>query len=103
LGAFRSLSLPFRDLNKAMEFWRLLGMAVEPSEDPWEGFTLPGTPLAGHARRALPEPVLLFQHGEGFEIPDDAGLQPDFALDALGEHEHAVLRTEEDLAVIVLG
>ena len=102
-GAFRSLSLPCRDLREAMEFWQLLGFAVEPTADPWEGFTLPGTPLAGHARRALPEPALLFDHPGVFVADEDAGLQPDFALDALSEREHSLLRTPEDLAVIVLG
>jgi hypothetical protein len=102
-GAFRSLSLPCRDLPTAMEFWRLLGFAVEPTDDPWEGFTLPGTPLAGHARRALPEPALLFDHTGAFDLHESAGLQADFELDALGEREHSLLRTPEDLAVIVLG
>lgn len=103
-GTFRSLSLPCRDLRGAMEFWRLLGFAVESTDDPWEGFTVPGTPLAGHARRALPEPALLFDHAGPFELRnEDAGLQPDFALDVLAEREHSLLRTPEDLAVIVLG
>jgi hypothetical protein len=103
-GDFRSLSLPCRDLSAAAVFWRLLGFAVEPVDDPWEGFTLPGTPLACHARRALPEPALLFDHAGAFELHnEDGGLQPDFALDALGEREHSLLRTPEDLAVIVLG
>jgi hypothetical protein len=103
-GVFRSLSLPARDLRAAMEFWRLLGFAVEPCADPWEGFTVPGTPLAGHARRALPEPALLFDHTDGFELHNvDTGLQADFALEALAEREHSLLRTPEDLAVIVLG
>jgi hypothetical protein len=102
-GAFRSFSLPCRDLRQAAEFWQLLGFAVEPHDDPWEGFILPGTPLAVHSRRALPEPALLFHHTDAFELPDgDVGLQPDFALDALGEHRHSVVRTAEDLAVIVL-
>jgi hypothetical protein len=103
-GAFRSLSLPCRDLPAAIEFWRLLGLAVEPTDDPWDGFTLPGTPLAAHTRRAFPEPALIFNHAGAFQTPgEDAGLHSDFALDALGEHEHSLLRTAEDLAVIVLG
>jgi hypothetical protein len=103
-GAFRSLSLPCRDLRAAAEFWRLLGFAVEPIDDPWEGFTLPGTPLAAHSRRALPEPALLFEHKGAFDIRnEDAGLQPDFSLNALDDREHALLRTPEDLAIIVLG
>jgi hypothetical protein len=103
LGTFISLSLPGRNLAEAADFWRLMGYAVEFIQDPWEGFTVPGTPLAYHLRRALPEPALLFHGAGGFEIRnEDAALQPDFTLDAL-EREHSVLRTREDLAVIVLG
>lgn len=102
-GEFRSLSLPCRDLRKAAEFWQLLGFAVKAIDLPWEGFTLPGTPLAIHARRALPEPALIFQHQGSFEFSrEDAGLQPDFALDSLSDIRHSVVRTAEDLAVIVL-
>jgi hypothetical protein len=103
-GSFHSLSLPCRDLAGAADFWRLLGFAVEPIGDPWEGFTVPGTPLACHARRALPEPALLFHHAGALVMPgEDAGLHQDFALDTISEHEHSLLRTAEDLAVIVLG
>lgn len=102
LGAFHSLSLPCRDLAQSMGFWRQLGFAVEPVTDPWEGFTLPGTPLAGHARRTLPEPALLFRRPGWPDFPgDDSGLQPEFALDDLA-CEHVLLRTSEDLALIVL-
>jgi hypothetical protein len=102
-GTFVSLSLPGRNLAEAADFWRLMGYAVESIEDPWEGFTVPGTPLAYHSRRALSEPALLFERAGGIEIrSEDAQLQPDFALDAL-EREHSVLRTPEDLALIVLG
>jgi hypothetical protein len=102
-GTFHSLSLPCRDLTKSAEFWRQLGFVVETSQDPWEGFTVQGTPLAGHARRALPEPALVFQGGDAFDIRnDDAALQPDFRLDSVAR-EHSVLRTPEDLAIILLG
>jgi hypothetical protein len=102
LGTFTSLSLPSRSLKEAADFWRLMGYAVESIHDPWEGFTVPGTPLAYHLRRALPEPALLFQGTGATEFNQDAALQPDFTLDALGR-EHTVLRTPEDLAVIILG
>lgn len=102
-GKFISISLPGRDLKHAADFWRLMGCAVESIHDPWEGFTVPGTPLAYHSRRALPEPALLFQRPIGFDIRNEtAGLQPESALDAL-EREHLLLRTPEDLALIVMG
>jgi hypothetical protein len=103
LGTFISLSLPGRDLAEAADFWRLMGYAVESIQDPWEGFTVPGTPLAYHHRRTLPEPALLFNGAGSFDIRNvDGTLLPDFAVDAL-DREHSVLRTPEDLAVILLG
>lgn len=101
LGTFIALSLPARNLKEAADFWRLMGYATESIEDPWEGFKVPGTPLACHSRRALPEAALLFQRNGGFDIRTGAGLQPEFTLDAI-EREHSLLRTPEDLAVIVL-
>ncbi|MEO8315062.1 MAG: hypothetical protein ABI645_09730 [Pseudomonadota bacterium] len=100
-GSFVSLSLPGRNLKDAADFWRLMGYAVEDTKEPWEGFTVPGTPLAYHSRRALPEPALLFQKPAGFDIRTEDGLLPEFALDAI-EHEHSLLRTPEDLALILL-
>jgi hypothetical protein len=103
-GMFASLSLPCRDLEKAAEFWQQMGFAIEETSDPWEGFAVPGTPLAYHERRSLPEPALLFaEAADGIGLLEDAGLHRDFALDSLGEREHALLRTSEDLAVIMLG
>jgi hypothetical protein len=103
-GMFAALSLPCRDLAKAAHFWQQMGFATEATRDPWEGFTLPGTPLAYHARRSLQEPALLFAQGpDVIGSIEDAGLHQDFALDSLGEREHSLLRTSEDLAVIVLG
>ncbi len=104
-GMFASLSLPCRHLDEAADFWRQLGFEITAIRDPWEGFAVPGTPLAYHKGRWLPEPALLFdQAADGIDsLIDDAGLQRDFALDSLGEREHSVLRTAEDLAVIVLG
>jgi hypothetical protein len=103
-GTFTSLSLPARGLREAADFWRLMGYPVEDIQDPWEGFIVPGTPLACHSRRALPEPVLLFQRTGTFDIRnEELGLQQDFALDALEDREHSLLRTPEDLALIVLG
>ncbi|MEO6079437.1 MAG: hypothetical protein ABIQ86_06645 [Steroidobacteraceae bacterium] len=104
-GSFTSLSLPCRDLAKAADFWRQMGLTVDATEVPWDGFTVPGTPLAYHARRVLPEPALLFQRtadrfGSGSEV---GGLQLDSPLGALGGQEHSLLRTPENMAVLVLG
>jgi hypothetical protein len=96
-GTFRSLSLPCRDLAKTAQFWQQLGLNTERIDNPWEGFTLPGTPLAVHARRALAEPALVFEQagtvGPGAATPQH---EP-------GERPHTLLRTDEDLAVVVLG
>jgi hypothetical protein len=102
-GTFESLSLPCRDLAQAEQFWQQMGFATAATRDPWAGFSLPGTPLTYHERRALPEPALLFAQADGSGQIEAAGLQRDFALDSLGEREHSLLRTSEDLAVIVLG
>jgi hypothetical protein len=104
-GSFLSLSLPCRRLEQAAEYWRALGFTVTESADPWEGFTIEGTPLACHARRALPEPALLFRQPAGADIAalGDGGLQRDTPLASLAETPHALLRTDEDLAVLVLG
>ncbi len=103
-GLFTALSLPCRDVEKAAAFWRQLGFEVSLSDEPWEGFTVPGTPLAYHARRSLPEPALLFHQPSAKPgLVEEMGLQPDTQLDALRDREHSVLRTAEDLAVIVLG
>ena len=83
-GAFHALSLPCRDLEQAAEFWQQLGFTTEVAQDPWAGFSLPGTPLACHARRALPEPALLFRS-------------------ASSGQDYSLQRTEEDLAIVRLG
>lgn len=83
-GRFRTVSLPCRDLTLAAQFWQALGFTPEPTDTPWEGFTLPGTPLAVHARRALTEPALVFERGTA------------------SDPAHTLLRTDEDLAVVVL-
>ena len=105
LGTFASLSLPCRNLDQAAQFWRQLGFAIVATDVPWKGFAVPGTPLVYHERRALPEPALLFANAADAidSLVDEAGLHRDFSLDSLGEREHSVLRTAEDLAVIVLG
>jgi hypothetical protein len=102
-GGFLSFSLPCRDPGKAAEFWRALGFEITDSADPWEGFTVPGTPLACHARRSLPEPVLLFRQPVGADMAAIGGgeLQRE-SVASLGERAHALLRTDEDLAVLVL-
>jgi hypothetical protein len=99
-GRFDSLSLPCRDLDQAAAFWRQLGFVASSFDEPWEGFSVPGTPLAYHQRRALPEPALLFQQSPGTKL-DDIGLERDTGLQSL-QQEHVLLRTAEDLAVIVL-
>jgi hypothetical protein len=103
-GSFLSLSLPCRNVARAAEFWRALGFDVVDSTDPWEGFAVPGTPLACHARRALPEPALLFRQplGSDINVIGNSQLQRESPLVSLGETEHALLRTDEDLAVLVL-
>jgi hypothetical protein len=93
-GAFQSLSLPCRDLAKAAEFWQQLGLAATPIEDAWEGFTLQGTPLACHPRRMLAEPALVFERARSRGTDKPQHLP--------GERPHALLRTEEGLAVVVL-
>lgn len=104
-GEFLSLSLPCRSLTKAADFWHQMGFGTDNTKNPWDGFTVPGTPLAYHTRRALPEPVLLFRRIAPFPEHEleAAGLHHDFSLDELAEREHALLRTSEDLAVLMLG
>ena len=102
LGIFRSLSLPCRDLNRAADFWLKLGFLIDPLDDPWEGFSLPGTPIACHARRILAEPALLFDKtgdvdGDGF-----TELESEEPLDALGDRNHAILRAPENTVVLML-
>jgi hypothetical protein len=84
LGTFQSLSMPCRNLTKAREFWEHLGFTAEETKEPWEGFTLPGTPLACHAHRAMPEPALIFRS-------------------ATASSEYSVQHTDEDLAIVMLG
>lgn len=103
-GSFLSLSLPCRNLDKAAEFWRSLRIEVVPLQDPWEGFTVPGTPLACHLRRSLPEPALLFRQPVGADLHamGSNDLPREAPLVSLGETKHVLLRTEEDLAVLVI-
>jgi hypothetical protein len=93
-GTFTSLSLPCRDLAQAADFWRQLGFGIADIQEPQAGFVVPGTPLAYHTRRALPQPVLLFRSAAGslHDGIDTAAVQAD----------HSLLRTAEGLAVIVL-
>ncbi|MEO6186435.1 MAG: hypothetical protein ABIP38_06230 [Steroidobacteraceae bacterium] len=101
-GNFLSLSLPCRRLDKAAEFWRSLGFEVEDSADPWEGFKVPGTPLACHARRSLPEPALLFRQPVGADLGMIGSDVQRESVASIVETEHVLLRTDEDLAVLVL-
>ena len=105
LGAFSCLSLPCRDLAAATAFWGSLGLASVPTDDPWEGFMLPGTPIACHARRSFPEPALIFRQPAPLRdgIIADTQLRRESALSSLGDQDHWLLRTAEDLALIVLG
>jgi len=105
LGRFCGISLPCRDLAKAAGFWQQLGLQTHSRNDPWEGFTVQGLPVACHARRNFPEPALLFQlpadqHGGIIGATD---LRRETALTSLGERQHSLLRSAEDLALIVLG
>jgi hypothetical protein len=105
LGEFGALSLPCRDLPAAAAFWGRLGLGAVPTDDPWEGFVLAGTPIACHARRSFPEAALLFQQSTGLRdgMIADTPLQRETALSSLGDRDHLLLRTGEDLALIVLG
>ncbi len=100
-GGFLALSLPCR-LDQAAAFWRALGFEVVDSEDPWQGFTVAGTPLACHARRSLPEPTLMFRQPVGADLGVIGGSMQRESVASLGETQHALLRTDEDLAVLVL-
>ena len=103
-GSFLWLSLPCRHLGKAAQFWQALGFEVVDSEDPWEGFSVPGTPLACHVRRSLPEPALMFRQPVGTDASVIGNRDlPRESVASLGEREHVLLRTDEDLAVLMLG
>lgn len=104
LGALRQLSLPCRDLQAVADFWQRLDMPVAAQEAPWEGVQLPGTPLAWHARAALPEPLLVFERPPAAVdgIMAAAALRRDRALPLAGDRDHMRLRTAEGLALLVL-
>lgn len=102
LGRFVSLSLPSRDIEAAQQFWRTLGHECTPLEQPWEGCTIQGLPLAVHARRALPEPVLIFQQSpEDIEVLLEMGVTREGSVAALREVPHAHLRLPADVAALL--
>jgi hypothetical protein len=102
-GRFVTLSLPCRDLQVAAKFWEKLGYRSEPRESPWAGFSIAGLPLACHTRRMLAEPALIFDSpSSDFDARlGELPLQQERALTLL-DAEHWLLRTPEELALIVL-
>ncbi|HMA12958.1 MAG TPA: hypothetical protein VKO83_13790 [Steroidobacteraceae bacterium] len=103
-GRFRRLSLPGRDLDGAMEFWAALGARCEPMEDPWQGFTIAGSPVACHARRVSTGPLLVFDSPEAGarQLLEDAGFAIRPRLSALGNAPHLVAQGPEDLTLLMM-
>lgn len=103
LGRFRALSLPCADLENARGFWRQLGYDPADIESPWEGFSLPGLPLACHLRRTFAEPALLFEESSlDDDAPAAAGLAPQRPVPGLREVPHRLLRSGDGLALLLL-
>lgn len=103
LGTLQQLSLPCRDLDAAAAFWSGLGMATTGCEEPWAGLAVGGTPLACHVRRQLPEPVLVFSAPPAplDGIIETADLQRERAPPLGGDHTPTLLRTRDELALLV--
>jgi hypothetical protein len=106
LGQFLCLSLPVREMERAAEFWRRLGVAPTARETPWPGLTVSrDMPLAYHLRRDCAEPLLCFRHAD-LDLAQaqlsEAGLEPQKGLASLAGTDHLLLRTVEDQALLVL-
>jgi hypothetical protein len=78
-GRFLGLSLPAPDPEAVTSWWQSLGYAPQDDAAPWPSLRIPGLPLAWHAPRLLPEPVLVFRQ------PDLAGLRERLAAAGLAE------------------
>lgn len=105
LGRFQSISLPCADLAEARGFWERLDMEVREAEVPWDSLLVEGLPIAYHESSSFKEPALIF---DGRTARDDAALQTAGAsisrpLPALRARRHRLLRSVENLAVILLG
>jgi len=102
LGRFISLSLPGRDMDAAQAFWHSLGHECTPITEPWEGLRVSGLPLSVHARRALPEPALVFHaSAQAMRSLTASSLERERKLPALRDMAHERLRLPADVAALV--
>jgi hypothetical protein len=104
LGRFMALSLPCADLAEAQGYWERLDMEVRWSEDPWQGLTVQGTPIAYHESASFKQMVLLF---DGAGAADDtamraAGMSAGRPVPLLRGRKHRLLRSAAGLAIILL-
>jgi hypothetical protein len=104
LGRFVALSLPCSDLPAARDFWQRLERNCDTLAQPWDGLSVSGTPLYYHAQQDLPEPALLFDEPDSrlIELMASGELQQAKPVAAFREREHLLLRSTEQLAIMVL-
>ena len=104
LGRFEALSLPM-DTEIASAFWSGLGYAARETSVPWAGIEIDGLPVAYHAPRACPEPLLVFHRdGQGLELEPllACGLECGRALPSLSGSGHQLLRSPGEIGFLLL-
>jgi hypothetical protein len=106
LGRFETLSLPSRDLDTAAAFWDRLGYEMRDADTPLGGIGIDsGLPVAYHAFRDCPEPLLVF-HRDGQDLALApllaCGLERGRNLAALAGVEHQLLRSPGEFALLQL-
>jgi hypothetical protein len=80
-------------------------MEVQEAAAPWDSLTVEGLPITYHESSSFKEPALIF---DGRAARDDAALQTagvsiSRPLPALRARRHRLLRSVENLALILLG
>jgi len=102
LGRFVSISLPSGELDEAQAFWGKLGLACTPIATPWEGLRIEGMPLTLHPRRILAEPALVFDEAGDQGPVAVSGVTAERPLSKLRGVRHTLLRSAQDLALLLL-
>jgi hypothetical protein len=102
VGRFTAISLPSRDVETTLQFWRTLRYECLPLEEPWEGYGIAGLPLAVHTRRLLAEPALVFRGPVDVEALTRLGLQHEPPLPLLRDVPHLQFRLPAGMPAVVL-
>ena len=105
LGRSETLSLPIPDVEMATAFWNSLGYAARESATPLGGMEIDGLPIAYHASRQCPGPLLVFNRdAQALELEPllACGLQRGRSLPALSGTDHQLLRSPGEIDLLLL-